>query len=678
MPLSQIWTLLRTSDALEQTLAAWGVSSAVLTRRTQRPDELALKLAGAAFDEAELFPFSYSPSPVALKRNGAIYFIGVATHTPRMGRPQAEGVGYMLEGPWWWLEHTPYVQGWTFLTSVIYRQSWQYYGWTPPTGPAPQQSLITNLILGIDATGLPIKTGAQITDALNVAITAGAPIQIGTIDPNIAIPSESARDLSCAEVIRRMLRWHPDCVVWWDYTTTKTVSGVATPCPTIHIRQRSNLTAVSFPVTGAPASGLDIAARPELVPPVVVLNYEQLNNLNDQDQRTLTVDKYPTGASATQPGAVAMTINLQGEKTTYMRQYLKTAEIKVNNLTWWQERLPWLNDANITNLDYAANPGNPSGNMDRSSNAGTVTAIAPDGGTDSTAGSDGTDKANASIPGGPVFPNFVIEGDIPNWITGNAQMVLCALRVNYDVVMGNDANGNPVVEQHRNETVLVKVVSTDLNTGWYNQLSGVYIGEPIPTGLAENYYNALAQLQYEGSWEITEQECGTAGGPYLGDVLNLTDGLTAWATMNAAIFETTENLATGVTRLRFGPVAYLSPKDWIAWYRVNRWREIGDRQARVNGLLTIGSHPAGGSGKHDRGGSGSKAQPQLVTWVGAPAGGNPGTYKIVSNPAQVDSSAAAAVPSDLAVYLRPIQICDGGTQKTILVLCSQSYTPTGG
>jgi len=678
MALSQIWTLLRTSDGLEQPLSAWGISAAVLTRRTQRPDKLALQLAGAAFDAAELFPFSYAPALVVLKRNGAVYFVGVATHTPRMGRPSAEGVGYTLEGPWWWLEHTPYVQKWTFLTDVIYRQTWQYYGWTPPHGPAPAQSYITNLILALDETGAAIKTGAQIIDALNVAIMAGAPIQIGTIDPNIAVPSEAARDLSCAEVIRRMLRWHPDCVAWWDYTTTKTMGGVTSPCPTINIRQRANLTAASFAVVGAPASGLDIAARPELAPPVVVLNYEQLNNLNDQDQRTLTVDKYPTGANATQPGAVVMTINLQGEKTTYMRQYIKTAEIKVNNLTWWQERLPWLNDANIKNLDYAANPGNPTANIDSLSNAGTVTGMVPDGGADTNAANDGTDKANASTSGGTVFSNFLVEGDIPNWITGNAQMVLAALQVNYDVTMGNDANGNPVVEQHRNETIFVKVLSTDLNTGWYNQLSGVYIGEPVPEGLAENYYNALAPLQYEGSWEITEAECGTAGGPYLGRVLNLTDGLAAWATMNAAIFETTENLAKGTTRLRFGPVAYLSPQDWIAWYRVNRWREIGDRHARVNGLLSIGSHPAGGSGKHDRGGSGGKAQPQFTTWVGTPTGGNPGMYKIVTNPAQVDGGAAAAVPSDLAVYLRPIQVCDGGEQMTILVLCSQAYTPSGG
>ncbi len=669
---------MRTRDALEQTLAAWGVSSAVLTRRTQRTDDLVLKLDGTAFDTEELFPFSYSPSPIVLKRNGSVYFVGVATQTPRMGRPRSEGVGYKLEGPWWWLEHTPYVQRWTFLTNVIYCQSWRYFGWLPPHGPAPSQSQITNLILGLDENGLPVKTGAQIIDALNVAILAGAPIQIGTIDPNMAIPSEAARDLSCAEVIRRMLRWHPDCVAWWDYATTKTVGGVTSPCPTIHIRQRANLTSVSFSVTGAPASGLDIAARPELVPPVVVLNYEQVNHLNDQDQRTLTVDKYPTDVSPMQPGAVVMTINLQGEKTTYMRQYLKTAEIKVNNLPWWQERLPWLNDVNISNLDYAANPGDPAGNIDSSSNAGTLTAIIPDGGVDGDAANDGTDKANASSAGGTVFPNFLVEGDIPNWITGNAQMILASLQINYDVAMGHDANGNPVIEQHRNETIFVKVLSTDLITGWYNQLSDVYIGEPVPENLAQNYYQALAQLQYEGSWEITEEECGTTSEAYLGRGLNLTGGLAEWSTMNATIFETMEDLANGMTRLQFGPVAYLSAKEWIAWYRVNRWREIGDRQARVNGLLTVGSHPAGGSGKHDRGGSGGKAQPQYTTWVGEPADGNPGTHKIVTTPAQVDGGAAAAVPSDLAVYLRPIQICDGGTQKTILVLCSQSYTPSGG
>ena len=71
-----------------------------------------------------------------------------------------------------------------------------------------------------------------------------------------------------------------------------------------------------------------------------------------------------------------------------------------------------------------------------------------------------------------------------------------------------------------------------------------------------------------------------------------------------------------MTRLRFGPVEYLSPKDWLAVQRTARDRLLGDRQARVNGLLTIGSKPAGGSGKHDRGGSGSKAPPSVRQLVG--------------------------------------------------------------
>jgi len=670
MSLSSIWTLLRTSDSLEQSLAAWKISAAALTRRTQHPDTLDIKLDGAKFDNAELFPFSYTPAPVILKRSGSPWFLGVPVRTPRQGRPDAEAVGYSFAGPWWYLEHTPYTQAWMFLTGVSYNQAWSYFGWTPPHTPLPGQVNITNLILNIDDNGNPVSTGGQITDALDCAIAAGAPLQIGVMDCAFAVPAESARDLSCAEVIRRMLRWHPDCVVWFDYTTTKVVGDVTVPCPTIHIRARANLNAVSFAVAGKPASALDITARPELIPPVVVINYEQLNSLNDQDQRTLTIDKYPADADAVQPGAMVMTINLQGERTTYMRQYLKTAAISVNDLAWWQERLPWLADSNIAHLDYANNIG---GSANDSANGGTVTGIAPDGGVDADAATDGADKASASTSGGSPWPRFLIEGDIPNWINGHAQMARCALKVNYDVNMGHDANGNPVIEHHANETIFVKVLSTDLNSGWYNQLNGVYLGEPVPSGLAQNYYTALSQLQYEGSWEITEAECGDAGGPYLGKVLNLTGGLGAWATMRAAIFESSENLATGQTRLRFGPVDYWSPREWLTFQRVNRHREPGDRHARVNGLLTFGSHPAGGSGKHDRGGSGSKGPPEHHTWVGSPADGNPGTYQVTIRLAQIDSGAVSAIPSNLTVELRAIQVCVAGELKTMLVMGSEAF-----
>jgi hypothetical protein len=663
MAISQIWTILRASDAVEKTLAGWGASSASLTRRTQKPDEFTIKLDGTAFDTTEAFPYQ---SQITLKRNGVAWFVGVATKTPRMGRPNAESVGYTLEGPWWFLEHIAYQQGWTFLNSVVYQPDWQYYGITPPSGPAPQNVNITNLILNLGIDGIPITTGAQITDALNLAIAAGAPLQIGTIDPALVVPSQAARDLTCAEVIRRMLHWHPDVVTWFDYSFSP---------PKLHMRARANLGASSFSVAGKPATAIDVAARPDLVPPVVWLNYETSFQNNDQVQKYLFTDSYPASISQSQPGAIVMTINLTGPRTTYVKQYIKTAAIDANAINWWKERLPWLNDANITNLDYANNPGGAPNNP---ANGATVTAILADGST--APGNNGTDPATQSSTSGATYGFYLIEGDVPNWLTGHSQMVEVALLINYDVVQGNDANGNPVVEHHTNELLLCKVMSTDLSTGWYEQLTGVYAGESVPTGVAQAYYTALSQMQYEGSFEITEQECGTVGGPYLGKVLNLTGGLGAWSSMNAEIFETTEDIATGETKLKFGPVGYLSPKDWIAWMRVNRWREIGNFAERQNGLITAGAQPIGGSGKHDRGGSGSKGPAQATTWAGPAAGGNPGTYAVAVKPTTLDPSVTSpslTLPSGVTVQLTPVQVWDftSNAMKTALMLTSQPYTP---
>jgi len=634
--LSQIWTLKRASDSLEQTLATWGISSARFVRRTQRSDTLEIRLDGAAFDGAELFAYG---STITLKRNGAIYFVGLATKTPRMARPSVEGVGYTFEGPWWYLEHIVYQQDWKFLNVG-----------------GSNLAAVSNLVLAQANDGTLITTGAQIADAVSEAVGASAALQIGTNDCAMQVPPEAGRDLNCAEVIRRMLRWHPDCVAWFDYSTTP---------PTLKIRQRANLTAHSFSIAGAPHSSTDIAARPDLQPPVVVLKYQILNQDDGIDQSFVSIDKYPGGPSELQPGAVVMTIDLQGTRSQYVKQYIKTEAIAATDVNWWKERLPWLKDSNITNVAYVAS-------------SASLAAMDADGGVDS-----GSDPGSASSSSGTVYDNLILEGEIPEWLTDHAQLALVQAKLTYDIKRGNDANGHAVVEHRGPEVVMVKVMSTDLATDWYKQLTAVYIGDPQPTGLAQAYYTALATLQYEGSFEITEQECGTTATSFLGQVLNLTGGLAAWSTMNALIFEATEDLATGHTRLRFGPAHYLSPKDWVDLNRINRQRQQGDLFGKVNGLVTLGSTPLGGTGKHNHAGSASKAPPSHDVWVGTPAGGNPGTYKISMLHTQIDSAAAPQVPSNLTGQWRAINVCvsdgSGGTvQKTVLALTTEPFTPAGG
>ncbi len=298
------------------------------------------------------------------------------------------------------------------------------------------------------------------------------------------------------------------------------------------------------------------------------------------------MDQYPGAASELQPGAIVMTIDLQGTRSQYVKQYIKTAPIAPASIAWWKERLPWLADANIANLTIVED-------------SALSTAIASDGGTESGVASDPGSVADDGGEDAVVLANHVVEGHIPEWLAAptllHAQMALVQAKVNYDVAMGNDANGNPVIEHHDQEKVFVNVMSTDLNTGWYKQLSAVYIGDPQPEGLAQHYYTALAQLPYEGTFEITEEECGASAATFLGKVLNLTGGAGVWTTMRALIFETTEDLAMGRTRLRFGPAQYLSPKDWIDLNRQNRQRQQGDLYGKVNGLVTLGSTPVGGT-----------------------------------------------------------------------------------
>ncbi len=637
MALSEIWTLLRASDATEKTLAGWGISSAQVTRRSQRADTLEIRVDNQKVDDPELFAYG---SIVTLKRSAVGYFVGVCTKTPRMARPTAEGVSYVFEGPWWYLDHIVYQQDWKFLNVG-----------------GDNLAAVSNLVLAQANDGTLITTGAQIADAVAEAISAGAALQLGTNDCAITVPPEGGRDLTCGEVIRRMLRWHPDVVTWFDYSTTP---------PTLKLRQRANLSTQSFSIAGLPHSGLDIVARPDLVPPVVVLKYQILNQDDGIDQSYIVVDQYPAEVSELQPGAVVMTIDLQGTRSQYVKQYLKTEEIVPTSVDWWKERLPWLKDSNISNISVVAD----------SDDSAPIFAD----------GAGGTDAASGSTDYGEVLENFVVEGEIPEWLaapgSGHAQMALVQAKLNYDVAMGNDANGNPVIEHRTNEIVMVKVLSTDLGTNWYKQLSAVYVGDPQPTGLAQAYYAALSALQYEGSFELTEQECGSTAASFVGLVLNLTGGLSAWSTMKALIFEATEDLATGRTRLRFGPAAYLSPKDWIDLNHLNRQRVQGDLFGKVNGLLTLGSTPVGGSGKYDRGGAGSKAPPNHDVWVGMPGEGSsdPGAYKVTVRPAQIHSDAVAKIPSNLTAQLRAVPVCvdngDGTTStKTVLVLMTEAFTP---
>jgi hypothetical protein len=242
------WTILY--NGTEKLLADWGLTRVQRRLVSQGVDELTFTAEGTPTDAAPVFA---NYSTITLYRNrlqatdgtfsgGTIWFVGLITQYPRAGSPEAESMAYKAVGPWWYLDN------------YVFQQPYQniFLGYAvagDPTTAIYGQAYSSHLFLnqGNAVNALTkITTGQQIIEALNWAlkpfVTANAPLpfQIGTVSPDVDCPIDEVRDITCAEVIHKMLRWTPDAVTWFDYSTSP---------PTFHCQRRAELTTVNLDVS---------------------------------------------------------------------------------------------------------------------------------------------------------------------------------------------------------------------------------------------------------------------------------------------------------------------------------------------------------------------------------------------------------------------------------------------
>lgn len=90
---------------------------------------------------------------------------------------------------------------------------------------------------------------------------------------------------------------------------------------------------------------------------------------------------------------------------------------------------------------------------------------------------------------------------------------------------------------------------------------GEGVGEPEPVFFAANFYASVSTLHYQGSLLLLEEEVEQT--ITLGQVINLTNGLTAWGSMNALVQEVEYDFAKGSTRVNFGPPTQLGPQEFL-------------------------------------------------------------------------------------------------------------------
>ena len=665
------WTL--QYSGTEKTLAAWGLANAVLELVSQGADTFTVEAPNQAVDAAASFAYQ---GAVILRSGrtgsgtswtgGTICFQGVRGLNPAKGSAREESRTYKFHGPWWWLESTVFQQQTTINSTS--------------TPSSTSTVLTSDLFLMQSLLGHKYTNGQQITEIITAANAAGIPIQAGSELPSVSLshtdaladtggtpaadaPIYQIRDMTMAEAVKQCLRWAPDAVTWFDYSTTP---------PTFHCKGRGSLSAVSLAIAnGTDHESLRITPREDLQLAAVVLRFKILNSINGQSFLNITTDKYPTGATETEPFALVQTLDLAGGKVTTQKANITTAAIsaagdsQATKLAFWQTFLPWLNDPRI--------------------DASTVSISDP----------AFTNPAGTTITPLGTYPNYLAPsqsgGSLANWMYNSdgtavvwepVKMTATVKYKRYPVpastaAFGTGANARPVEDFTGTATgtaapgkqLQVNLTATNATTQEYSASTSAESGDPVPIGLAQWIYNTLSTLHYEGAHTLVEPEVTFQAGP--GKVLNLTGGLSAWTSMAALIQSATYELDTGRTTLNFGPPGHLSPGDFVRLLSMNRYRVVWDNpSARTTGLPTTG-------GQVDLGNAGGKenSSADIPTWKVLMMVDPASTAQINHDPTLIPSLASGGLASGhQTMQPRKLQACLAGNLVNVILHATETWS----
>lgn len=523
-----VWKL---NNVLVSTL---NISDLSLSLSNMAVDRLTFK-ANRNVDVADLFA---PRSTVTLTRDNVPFFKGVVNRPPRSGSPQTESHSYEVCGGWWYLERLSFQQTWM-------GGNWVGTTWTP----APMYK--SRVILGQSTAGAAQTSGAVIREIIAYAASCGVPIAAGTIDSGCLFPWDEVLDLTCAEAIRRVARWTPDYVGWFDYSQ---------PVPTFNWRRIANLPART--VAGTRINQLDITVRDDLSTPAVVLKYEITAEVNGASMVSLVEDAWPIGATGRELGAITQTIQLSGgsTNTVHQSQRIRVADMPAdpNDIAWWIQHRPELESENIEYL-----------------------------------------MINGAKRNGYKLPYELLEGSIQDWMVNpiwnpNFNMFVNnpyphghAIRAMPETIKAQahykikDPSGKASTKvESREISVTVTVTNanypdmsrTNYTKTYYKDTQTTSTGgESVPAGIARTLYEAINRPQYDGTIILLAEDVDAVVA--MGCVVNISGLKSDWETMVSPVQSVQFSLDSGRTTLRIGPADHLSIQDLTEYMRLNRTRK---------------------------------------------------------------------------------------------------------
>lgn len=285
--MSVAWTL--AASGTERALAAWGITQASLVRRSYAADDLTFRVERRDVLQDPVFA---EGAAITLKRNGTPYFIGTIATLSTTFSAEGEQEEYIARNAWHQLERLVYQQ---------FRCVWD------EAMAIAMPQLSSHVVLGMTANGgRYVHTTAAMVEVVNFALGFSVPIVVGSLTGGIDFPTEELRDVTVAEVLRRLGSYTLDSVMWIDY---------AAGTQQLNFGRRGTLSAITIDATAANAiASCSIRARPDLVPTGV--RFDFVGAEGGLGGYLVTRISQQSAGVVTGPGALIATIQLAGAGTS--------------------------------------------------------------------------------------------------------------------------------------------------------------------------------------------------------------------------------------------------------------------------------------------------------------------------------------------------------------------------
>ena len=239
-------------------------------------------------------------------------------------------------------------------------------------------------------------------------------------------------DLTCAEALYKILKWAPDCFVWFDYS--------GNDAPLLNIASRSNLTEKQVDTNAGNIADYSVNRRDDLSIKSVAIKYERENTRDDYSYLELIEDVYPPNAETGGKKSIVMNVELSGTKTNCQKYSIKTKSIQENSKQWWKDHLQFLNELNDFEILATSR----------------------------------TSKLS----------NELIEGTIVDELNLKHEKDNVKATISYTDEFGSKLTQN----------ITIKLIATSASTATFTRWRTQEYAEPAPSGLAKAIFNATNEL----------------------------------------------------------------------------------------------------------------------------------------------------------------------------------------